>query len=89
MSIIINRDTILELSHKATFNGISTLEVIELITTYLEEKNKPSASIPQFIQFIQSMGMLEVVFGKVLEEYQKKVHICKIINAEGKIIAIY
>lgn len=89
MSITINRDKILEYSHKATFNGINAQEVIELITFYLQEKNKPSTLIPQFIQAIQVMGILEVVFENILLEYQKKYHICKVISADNKIIAIF
>lgn len=89
MSTIINREEVLELSHKATFKGISEQEVIEVVSYYFVEKNKPIEYIPSVIQFLTSFGFLGVAFEKILEEYQKKYHICKLIDTNGKIIAIF
>lgn len=89
MNTIINREEVLELSHKATFKGISEQEVIEVISSYFIEKNKPVEHIPTIIQFLRVSGFIEVAFEKILEEYQKKYHICKLIDTNGKIIAIF
>lgn len=89
MSTITNREEVLELSHKATFKGISEQEVIEVISSYFIEKNKPVEHIPTIIQFLRVSGFLEVAFENILEEYQKKYHICKLIDTNGKIIAIF
>ena len=89
MSTITNREEVLELSHKATFKRISEQEVIEVVSYYCIEKNKPVEYIPTVIQFLASSGFLEVAFGKILEEYQKKYHICKLIDTDGKTIAIF
>ena len=89
MSIITNREEVLELSHKATFKGISEQEVLDIVSSYFIEKNKPIEYIPSAIQFLTSFGFLGVAFEKILEEYQKKYHICKVIDTNGKIIAIF
>ena len=89
MSTIINREEVLELSHKATFKGISEKEAVDIISSYFIEKNKPVEYIPTVIQFLSTSGFLEVAFGKILEEYQKKYHICKVIDTDGKTIAIF
>lgn len=89
MSTIINREEVLELSHKATFKGISEQEVIEIVSSYFIEKNKPVEYIPTVIQFLTASGFLGVAFEKILEEHQKKYHICKVIDTNGKIIAIF
>lgn len=89
MSTIINREEVLELSHKATFKGISEKEAVDIISSYFIEKNKPVEYIPTVIQFLSTSGFLGVAFKKILEEYQKKYHICKVIDTNGKIIAIF
>ena len=89
MSTIINREEVLELSHKATFKGISEKEVIEVVSSYCIKKDKPVEYIPTVIQFLATSGFLGVAFEKILEEYQKKYHICKVIDTNGKIIAIF
>ena len=89
MSTITNREEELELAHKATFKGISEQEVIEVVSSYCIEKDKPVEYIPTVIQFLSTSGFLEVAFGKILEEYQKKYHICKVIDTDGKTIAIF
>lgn len=89
MNTIINRENVLELSHKATFKGISEKEVADVVSSYLIEKNKPVEYIPTVIQFLSATGFLGVAFEKILEEYQKKYHICKVIDTNGKTIAIF
>lgn len=89
MSTIINREEVLELSHKATFKGISEKEIVDIVSSYFIEKNKPVEYIPTVIQFLRASGFLGVAFEKILEEYQKKYHICKVIDTKGKIIAIF
>lgn len=89
MSTITNREEILELSHKATFRGISEKEVVDIVSSYFIEKNKPVEYIPAAIQFLTVSGFLGVAFEKILEEYQKKYHICKVIDTNGKTIAIF
>ena len=89
MSTIINREEVLELSHKATFKGISEQEVLDIVSSYFIERNKPIEYIPTVIQFLTASGFIEVAFEKILEEYQKKYHICKVIDTNGKIIAIF
>jgi len=89
MSTIINREEVLELSHKATFKGISGQEVVDIVSSYFIEKNKPVEYIPTVIQFLAASGLLGVAFEKILEEYQKKYHICKVIDADNKVIAIF
>lgn len=89
MSIIANREKVLELSHKATFKGISKQEVVDIVSSYFIEKDKPVEYIPTVIQFLTTSGLLGVAFEKILEEYQKKYHICKVIDTNGKIIAIF
>lgn len=89
MSTIINREEVLELTHKATFKGISGQEVVDIVSSYFIEKNKPVEYIPTVIQFLSTSGFLGVAFEKILEEYQKKYHICKVIDTDGKIIAIF
>ena len=89
MSIITNREEVLELSHKAAFKGISEKEAVDIVSSYFIEKNKPVEYIPTVIQFLSTSGFLGVAFEKILEEYQKKYHICKVIDTNGKIIAIF
>lgn len=89
MSTIINREEVLELSHKAAFKGISEKEAVDIVSSYFIEKNKPVEYIPTVIQFLSTSGFLGVAFEKILEEYQKKYHICKVIDTNGKIIAIF
>ena len=89
MNIITNREEVLELSHKATFKGISEQEVLDIVSSYFIERNKPIEYIPTVIQFLTASGFIEVAFEKILEEYQKKYHICKVIDTNGKIIAIF
>lgn len=89
MSTIINREEVLELSHKAAFKGISEKEAVDIVSSYFIEKNKPVEYIPTVIQFLSTSGFLGVAFEKILEEYQKKYHICKVIDTKGKIIAIF
>ena len=89
MSTIINREEVLELSHKATFKGISEKEIVDIVSSYFIEKNKPVEYIPTVIQFLTASGFIGVAFEKILEEYQKKYHICKVIDTNGKIIAIF
>lgn len=89
MSTIINREEVLELSHKATFKGISEKEAVDIVSSYFIEKNKPVEHIPAAIQFLTISGFLGVAFEKILEKYQKKYHICKVIDTNGKIIAIF
>ena len=89
MSTIINREEVLELSHKATFKGISEKEVVDIVSSYFIEKNKPVEHIPTVIQFLRASGFIGVAFEKILEEYQKKYHICKVIDTNGKTIAIF
>lgn len=89
MSTIINREDVLELSHKATFKGISEKEAVDIVSSYFIEKNKPVEYIPTVIQFLTASGFIGVAFEKILEEYQKKYHICKVIDTNGKIIAIF
>lgn len=89
MNIITNREEVLELSHKATFKGISEQEIVEVVSSYFIEKSKPVEYIPTVIQFLAASGFLGVAFDKILEEYQKKYHICKLIDTNGKIIAIF
>ena len=60
MSTIINREEVLELSHKATFKGISEKEAVDIISSYFIEKNKPVEYIPTVIQFLSTSGFLEV-----------------------------
>ena len=89
MNIITNREEVLELSHKATFKGISEQEVLDIVSSYFIERNKPIEYIPTVIQFLTASGFIGVAFEKILEEYQKKYHICKVIDTNGKIIAIF
>lgn len=89
MNIITNREEVLELSHKATFKGISEQEVLDIVSSYFIERNKPIEYIPTVIQFLTASGFIEVAFEKILEEYQKKYHICKVIDTNGKTIAIF
>lgn len=89
MNTIINREEVLELSHKATFRGISEKEAVEVVSSYFIEKDKPVEYIPTVIQFLLASGFIRVAFEKILEEYQKKYHICKVIDTNGKTIAIF
>ena len=89
MSTIINREEVLELSHKAAFKGISEKEAVDIVSSYFIEKNKPVEYIPTVIQFLTASGFIGVAFEKILEEYQKKYHICKVIDTNGKTIAIF
>lgn len=89
MNIITNREEVLELSHKAIFKGISEQEVLDIVSSYFIEKNKPIEYIPTVIQFLTASGFIGVAFEKILEEYQKKYHICKVIDTNGKTIAIF
>ena len=90
MNTTIDREYILDISHKATFTGISEEEVISLLSSYFKERNKPEELYHIVFQFLQASGMLGVAFENILEIYQKRYHICKVIDTKNnKIIAIF